>query len=98
PREPPAFRETASGAVHDIQDELRAQQQRLREARRAKEEALKQSLDKGLIVEKRPTVWAARARTGGLRSGLLADLSQRDSLKRAVVLKEVLDRPVGLRE
>lgn len=87
----------AAGKARDLQDELRVQMERLRESREAKEEAVKSSSAKGLHRRgKTKRAVVARAHED-VRSQLLADLSTGDSMKRAFLLKEVVDRPIGLR-
>ncbi len=78
-------------------DELRVQRERLREAREAKEAAVNRTKTAGGRARRR-AVEARVSVDGNLREQLQADLANGDGLKRAFLLKEVLDRPVGLRE
>jgi hypothetical protein len=80
----------------DMQDELRIQRERLKEARRTKADAVRRTSEAGLNRGGSAYLTPVQVE-GGLRTHLLADLSTRHSLKRAFVLKEVVDRPIGLR-
>lgn len=80
----------------DLQDELRIQRERLREAQRAKADAVRSSSRRGLAEERSAAM--TDARSGDLRSQLLEDLATGESMKRAFLLKEIVDRPIGLRD
>lgn len=96
--ESPSIQAEAGRPADDLELQLREQKRRLEEARRAKALALEQSRAKGLAGSKgRSGKGGRRRRDGNLRGALLADLSGRENLQRAFVLKEVLDRPVGTR-
>ena len=99
-REVPEPSPVAVERPRNLFDELEAQKQRLREARLAKEEAVNRvkSTGRPSIRRKRETVSAGASDSRELRDQLQADLATSESLKRAFLLKEVLDRPVGLRE
>lgn len=93
PRPEPA---APAAPKRDIQEELRLQQVRLREAREAKAAALRRTSGKAAGKPRRIVV--ARPAAKDHRGQLLADLATGDSMKRAFLLKEIVDRPVGLRD
>ncbi len=86
----------SASAGRDFQNELRQQRERLSVAREAKEAAMRRSQARGAPRERRAV--ENRPGTGDLRTQLLADLSTSDRMKRAFILKEVVDRPIGLRD
>lgn len=82
----------ATASQPDLLAELRRQKERLEEARKAKEAARasgRQRMKRGAR--------AAPSAAHGLRGQLLADLAGGSSMKRAFLLKEVVDRPIGIR-
>jgi hypothetical protein len=93
-RQAETFRPTV--ARRDIQAELRVQRERLKDARRAKADAVRRTSEAGLIRHESAYSDQAQAERS-LRAQLLSDLSTSHSLKRAFLLKEVVDRPIGLR-
>lgn len=86
-------------SARNFMDELREQRERLRTAEEAKKEAIRKTRSGSAGRPPRKiSVGSAPASSGTLRGHLLADLKTSDSLKRAFLLKEVLDLPAGLRE
>jgi hypothetical protein len=96
PRPQPVRQAEPVASGRDIQAELRIQRERLREAREAKEDALRRTASRGTPRTRRAV--PVRSETGDLRGQLLADLATGDSMKKAFLLKEIVDRPVGLRD
>lgn len=93
---PPTRRSREPAARRDMQDELRVQKERLREARAAKAEAMRRTSKAGLPKERSAYAYQTQSESD-LRAQLLADIATGTSLKRAFLLKEVVDRPIGLR-
>lgn len=91
----PAPVQTAGGGRNYL-DELQAQRERLRQAQQAKEEALQRTAATPAGRAQRATV--RRRPTAALRDQLQDDLATADNLKRAFLLKEIVDRPIGLRD
>jgi hypothetical protein len=106
----PATVEPAAASSDDggILKRLHEQRRRLAEARREQEKARQsaramenrafaktsaQQRKKSMLVE----APAVQSRATGVRSALLADLTDPVSIRKAIVLREVLDKPVGLR-
>jgi len=79
----------------DLLEELRKEQERLRRAQREREKALRQrkAQDRKRVEVVQPEV----RRRGSIRDQVLADLATAPDLRRAFVLKEIVDRPVGIR-
>lgn len=97
---PPPLQQTESfrpsAPRRNMQGELRVQRERLKDARRVKADAVRRTSEAGLTRRKSAYAEQAQAECV-LRAQLLSDLSASHSLKRAFVLKEVVDRPIGLR-
>jgi hypothetical protein len=96
--EPPPVRQPqeSSFQVRDLQGELQAQRERLRQSQQAKEEAMQRT------GSAQPLRRSDRVPTRQMHSVLVnqvrEDLSTAENLKRAFLLKEIVDRPVGLRD
>lgn len=96
---PPRVAYVENSRTRDIESELREQRERLLESQIAREKALART--RGRVAES-GAGQQRRARrertTGAFSEQVKDDLATADSLRRAFVLKEVLDRPVSLRD
>lgn len=92
---PPRVAYVENSRTRDIESELREQRERLRESQIARDQALAKTRGR---VEGNEARWRIRReKTGALHVQLKEDLATTANLRRAFVLKEVLDRPVSLR-
>lgn len=80
----------------DLLKSLKKEQERLRRAQREREKALRRRQEQD---RKKPEVMKPRELAGkSVRDQILVDLSSAQNLKRAFILKEIVDRPVGIRQ
>jgi len=101
PSPPPLHQEPEpepSVAVDPYVQKRREVEAQMEEAKRMKEAALRKakSISKGKTGGGGPAVYEPIA-TGEIRDRLKIGLADQDSLKTAILLKEVLDTPVGMR-
>lgn len=99
---------SSSSPVDSLQDRLREQQKKLAEAQRAQQEAKDRALDmlrQARAKQQRPRhakkaaqqVPALDPLAATFRDAIRAGLSSPKALRKAVVYREILDKPVGLR-
>lgn len=93
--DPPVRQAMIPEPQHDLLQALRQEQERLRRAQRERAKALRKSKEQD---RKKAEVMKSEVRPSGtVRDQILVDLSTGGNLKRAFVLKEIVDRPVGIR-
>jgi FtsZ-interacting cell division protein ZipA len=82
-----------------LQQQQREQQQRQEQLRRSAQQRAQQLPEAAIVLEEvvasqRPSAYAQQPRSGGALVPILGNIS----LRQAIILKEILDPPVGLRQ